>query len=452
MSVKAQYDQRRMDPPDAVALVGDGDTVVLPIGAGEAPALLHALSDRRRDLRGVTVFQLLPLVKADYFDPDTTEHVRHSTAFLGGTSRKGAAQGWVDYCPAHFSEIPELIRRGLLPCDVVFARASAMDEHGYFSLGLSADYTMAAIERARAVVLEVNPGVPFCFGDCHVHISQVTALVESSEAIVELPHPALGPVELGIGRFVAELIPDGATLQIGIGAIPDAVVQQLGDKNDLGVHTEMFGDGILSLLEAGVITNSRKNLHHGKMLATFALGSRHLYEYMHRNPALEMHPVDVTNDPFLAGPERQPALDQRHVGGGPDRAVRLGDPGPSAVLRKWWSGRLRPGGEPLEGRQGDHRGALDGPRRHRVADRRDAGTRDPRDDGQERRGLRGHGVRGGAAARPVGPGAREGADRHRPPRLPRPAGRRRRPPARGLIPSGDRARQSGRPVRTMTFS
>jgi acyl-CoA hydrolase len=270
-----------------VALVRDGDTVVLPIGAGEAPALLHALSERRRTLRGVTVFQLLPLADAGYFDPDTTEHVRHSTAFLGGTSRKGAAQGWVDYCPAHFSEIPELIRRGLLPC--------------YFSLGLSADYTMAAIEQARAVVLEVNPGVPFCFGDCHVHISQVAALVESSDPIVELPHPSLGPVELGIGRFVAELIPDGATLQIGIGAIPDAVVQQLGDKNDLGVHTEMFGDGILSLLEAGVITNARKNVHHGKMLATFALGSRHLYEYMHRNPALEMHPVDVTNDPFLAG-------------------------------------------------------------------------------------------------------------------------------------------------------
>ena len=247
------------------------------------------------------MFQLLPLVQAGYFDPDTTEHVRHSTAFLGGTSRAGAAQGWVDYCPAHFSEIPELIRRGQLGCDVVFARASAMDEHGYFSLGLSADYTMAAIECARVVVLEVNAQVPFCFGECHVHISQVTALVESSDPIVELPHPAVGPVELAIGRFVAELIPDGATLQIGIGAIPDAVVQQLGDKNDLGVHTEMFGDGILSLLEAGVITNTRKNLHHGKMLATFALGSRHLYEYMHRNPAIEMHPVDVTNDPFLAG-------------------------------------------------------------------------------------------------------------------------------------------------------
>lgn len=301
MSAQATYESKRMDAADAVALVRDGETIVLPIGAGEAPTLLHALSARRREVHGVTVFSLLPLVKADYLDPDTTEHVRHSTAFLGGTSRPGAAGGWVDVHPAHFSEIPLLLRRGLLPCDVVFARASPMDSHGFFSLGLSADYTMAAIERARAVVLEVNPGVPFCFGDCHVHVSQVAAVVENSDPIVELPHPPLGPVELGIGRVVADLIPDGATLQIGIGAIPDAVVQQLGGKNDLGVHTEMFGDGILSLLEAGVVTNARKNLHPGKMMATFALGSRHLYEYMDRNPALEIHPVDVTNDPFLAG-------------------------------------------------------------------------------------------------------------------------------------------------------
>lgn len=301
MTVRDQYAQRLVDPAEAVRVVRDGDTIVLPIGAGEAPALLRALSERRRELHDVTVFQLLPLSPVDYFDPGTTEHVRHNTAFLGGASRAGAAEGWVDYSPAHFSEIPVLIRQGLLASDVVFARVSPMDQHGYFSLGLSADYTMAAIEKARAVVLEVNSGVPFCFGDCHVHVSQVAALVETGDPIVQLPHPPIGPVEQSIGRLVADLIPDGATLQIGIGAIPDAVVQQLSEKNDLGVHTEMFGDGILSLLEAGVITNARKNLHRGRMHATFALGSHRLYEYMDRNPALEMHPVDVTNDPLLAG-------------------------------------------------------------------------------------------------------------------------------------------------------
>lgn len=301
MRERTMYRERLRPAEDAVGVVRDGETVVVPIAAGEPPGLLRALSQRRKELHDVTVFQLLPMRDAEYLDPDTTEHVRHCSPFLGRPSRQGVAEGWVDHCPAHFSEIPGLIRSGALASDVVFAHASAMDEHGFFALGLSADYTMAAIERARAVVLESNPRVPFCFGDCHVHVSQVSAVVESDEPIYEQPPTVIGPVERAIGGFVAEMIPDGATVQIGIGAIPDAVVQQLTDKNDLGIHTEMIGDGILALLEAGVVTNQRKNLHRGKLLATFALGSHRLYEYMHRNPAIEMHPVDVTNDPFLAG-------------------------------------------------------------------------------------------------------------------------------------------------------
>jgi acyl-CoA hydrolase len=187
MRVQAMYRERRLEPADAVRVVRDGETIVVPIGVGEPPALLRALSERRRDLRGVTVFQLLPLRRVEYFDPDTTEHVRHCSAFLGGPNRPGVNEGWAAYYPAHFSEIPELIRRGLLSSEVVFAQASAMDEHGFFALGLSADYTMAAIARARAVVLEVNPQVPFCFGDCHVHVSQVAALVEGGESLFELP-------------------------------------------------------------------------------------------------------------------------------------------------------------------------------------------------------------------------------------------------------------------------
>lgn len=301
MSVQAMYRERRRDPAEAVRLVRDGDTIVVPIAAGEPPLLLQALSEQRRAFRDVTVFQLLPLRPAGYLDPGTTEHIRHNSAFLGGQSRSGVHEGWVDYCPAHFSEIPEMFRRGLLPSDVVFAHASEMDEHGFFSIGLSPDYTMAAIEQARAVVLEVNPQVPFCFGACHVHISEVAALVESEQPVIELPPAPIGPVERAIAGHVGELVPDGATLQIGIGGIPDAVIQQLASKRDLGVHTEMFGDGILSLLEAGVVTNRRKNLHTGTTFATFALGSHRLYAYMHRNPALQMYPVDVTNDPLLAG-------------------------------------------------------------------------------------------------------------------------------------------------------
>jgi acyl-CoA hydrolase len=273
----------------------------VPTAVGEPPALLTALSEARRAFRDVQVAQILPVRKYAYFDPETAENVRHVAYFFSGASRAGGLDGWIDYVPAYFSELPALIKGNLSPADVVFTLASPMDEHGFFSLALAADYTMAAIAKARAVILEVNPNVPFANGDCHIHISQVTALTESEEPILEVGLPKIGPVQEAIGKYVAEMIPDGATLQIGYGGIPDAVVMQLTDKRDLGIHTEMVGDGIMTLVEAGVVTNRKKNYHPGKMLATFALGSKKLYQFMHRNPALEMHPVDFTNDPFLAG-------------------------------------------------------------------------------------------------------------------------------------------------------
>lgn len=301
MSVQSQYQQKRMSAGDAIHVVKDGDTIVVPTGVGEPPALLHALSEVRRKYRDVKVSQILPLRKYGYIDPETQENVRHVAYFFGGATRPGGQEGWVDYLPAYFSELPELIRRGLSPSEVVFTMASPMDEHGFFSLSLGADYTMAAVERARAIVLEVNPNVPFANGNCHVHISQVAALTESSDPLLEVGLPKIGPVQQAIGGYVAEMIPNGATLQIGYGGIPDAVVMQLTSKRDLGVHTEMIGDGIMTLVEAGVITNRHKNFHRGKMLATFALGSKKLYDFMNHNRALEMHPVDFTNDPYLAG-------------------------------------------------------------------------------------------------------------------------------------------------------
>ncbi len=301
MSVQSLYQQKRMSAADAVRVVRNGETIVVPTAVGEPPTLLTALSEQRRDFRDVKVAQILALRKFGYFDQETIENVRHEAYFFSGASRPGGQEGWIDYIPAYFSELPGLISRNLIPADVVFTMASPMDEHGYFSLSLGTDYTMAAIERARAVVLEVNSNVPFANGDCHVHISRVAALCESDDPIFEVGLPKIGPVQEAIGKYVADMIPDGATLQIGYGGIPDAVVMQLTDKRDLGIHTEMVGDGIMTLVEAGVITNRRKNYHQGKMLATFALGSKKLYQFMNRNPALEMHPVDFTNDPFLAG-------------------------------------------------------------------------------------------------------------------------------------------------------
>jgi acyl-CoA hydrolase len=301
MSIQSQYLQKRTSAAEAVRLVKNGDCIIVPTGVGEPPALLTALSEQRRDFRDVKVSQILAMRKYAYIDPATVEHVRHVAFFYGGATRAGGQEGWIDFTPNYFSEIPLQIERGLIGADVVLAMASTMDAHGYFSISLGADYTMAAIAKARVVVLEVNPNVPFAGGNCHVHISQVTALVESEEQVLEVGLPKIGPVQEAIGKYVADLIEDGSTLQIGYGGIPDAVVMQLTSKRDLGIHTEMIGDGIMTLVESGAVTNRRKNYLPGKMVATFALGSAKLYRFMDRNPGLEIHPVDFTNMPALAG-------------------------------------------------------------------------------------------------------------------------------------------------------
>lgn len=300
MSFQAIYQSKRVTPEDAIDQVRNGDFIIVPTGVGEPPTLLTALSEQRRRFQDIKVAQILAVRKFGYFDPDTTDHVRHMAFFFGGASRAGGQSGSIDFIPCSFSDIPVMIQRGQIPADVVFSMASPMDEKGFFSLSLGPDYTMAAVAKARAIVLEVNPNVPFAYGNCHVHVSQVSALVESSEPVMEVGLPKIGPVQQAIGKYVADMIDDGATLQIGYGGIPDAVVMQLAGKHDLGIHTEMIGDGILTLIESGTITNRKKTYLPGKMVATFALGSKKLYQFMERNPALEMHPADFTNDPYLA--------------------------------------------------------------------------------------------------------------------------------------------------------
>lgn len=295
------YQAKRMQAADALDLLRDGDMIIVPTGAGEPPTLLSALSEQRTRFNDVKVAQILAMRKFGYFEQASAHHVRHAALFFGGASRAGGQGGWCDFIPNYFSEIPTLIERGLMPADVVFAMASSMNEQGWFSLSLGTDYTMAAVARARVVVLEVNPHVPFAHGACHVHISRIDGLVENDAPVIEVGLPVIGPVQEAIGKYVAEMIDDGSTLQIGYGGIPDAVVMQLSGKRDLGVHTEMLGDGILSLVECGAINNRRKTLLPGRMVATFALGSRKLYQFMHHNPMVEMHPSNFTNDPYNAG-------------------------------------------------------------------------------------------------------------------------------------------------------
>jgi acyl-CoA hydrolase len=301
MSTQDLYQSKRCTAADALDHLCDGDFIIVPTGVGEPPGLLTALSEQRRRFHDIKVGQVLAVRKFAYFDPETAEHVRHVSFFFGAASRAGGMAGSIDFIPSYFSEMPGLIQRGQMAADVVMAMVSPMDSHGYFSLSLGVDYTLAALKKARTVVLEVNPNVPYALGNCHVHISQVTALVESQEPVMEVGLPKIGAVQEAIGKYVADMIDDGSTLQIGYGGIPDAVVMQLTAKQDLGIHTEMIGDGILTLIESGAVTNRKKNYLPGKTVATFALGSQKLYRYMDRNPGLEMHPVDFTNDPYLAG-------------------------------------------------------------------------------------------------------------------------------------------------------
>ena len=297
--VKELYQAKLRTAEEAIKLIQDGDFII--VGIGEPPALLTTLSEHRREFNDVKIAQILSQKKFDYIDAETVNHVRQVSLFFGAATRLGGQQGWIDYIPTCFSEMPSMFREEILPVDSFFSLASPMDEHGYFSISLGTDYSMAAMEKARTIILESNPNVPFAYGNNLVHISQVSAVVEDNSPIYEVGLPIIGPVQEAIGRYVADFIKDGSTLQIGLGAIPDAVVMQLTHKHDLGIHTEMFGDGILRLIESGTVTNRKKNYLPGKMVATFALGSKKLYDFMNRNPELEMHPVDYTNDPYLAG-------------------------------------------------------------------------------------------------------------------------------------------------------
>lgn len=263
--------------------------------------LLDALASLKDELRDVEAIHVLLLGK-DREDPlsrfEMEGHFRHNSFFVGPADREAVRTGRADYIPIFLSEIPRLLRT-LMPIDVALIQTSLPDEHGFLSLGAECVSTLAAIESARTVVAQVNEKMPRTLGNSFVHFSRVARIVEVSQELLELKTEPPGPVEERIGRYIAEMVDDGATLQAGIGGIPNAVLNQLRDRKDLGIHSEMVSDGIMELMESGVITGARKSMHRGKVVATFLLGSRELYQFSNDNPAFEIHPVDYTNDPFV---------------------------------------------------------------------------------------------------------------------------------------------------------
>lgn len=292
------YEERRMCAEDAVRLICDGDRVVIGHAAGVPLAITDVLVKHKEEYRGVEIVQMVSMGNAKFSEPGTEGHFRLNSFFLGAQSRPAVREGRGDFSPCCFSEIPGLLR-DYLPVDIAIIIVTPPDKNGYCSCGISVDYTLPAARCAKKVIAQVNPRMPRTHGDTFLHVSQIDAFVEIEEPILELSLPVIGEVERAIGENCAKLIRDGDTLQLGIGSIPDAVLLFLKEKKDLGIHSEMISDGVVELIEAGVITNRKKTLHLGKTVVTFLMGTKRLYDYADDNPSLYMCPVDYVNDPFI---------------------------------------------------------------------------------------------------------------------------------------------------------
>ena len=284
----------------AVQAIKSHDRVFMTGNCSVPRELLGALVRRAPQVEDVEIIQVLTIGPAEYVAPEMQGHIRVNSLFISHNVRKAVNEGRADFTPIFLSEIPRALRDPeLLKPRVAMIHCSPPDEHGFCTFGVEVGLTKPAAESADIVIAEVNDQMPRALGDSFVHVSRLTHIVPVSYPIVEVPMGSPGELQKQIAANIAELIPNGATMQMGIGEIPDAVLLYLKDKKDLGVHTELFSDGVIELIEAGVLTNAAKTLHRGKCVAGFALGSQRLYEYMDNNPLFEFHPQDYVNDPFV---------------------------------------------------------------------------------------------------------------------------------------------------------
>lgn len=299
MTWQEEFLPKLRDARQALACVRSGYRVWIEPGCATPVPLVEALVDRGPELRDVEVVHMMTLGEARYTRPEFEGHFRHNGLFMGPNVREAVQLGRADYTPIFLSEIEDLLTSGAMPLDVVLMQVTPPDRHGFVSLGTSVDCTLTAARCARYVIAEVNTRMPRTFGDSFLHVSKISAFVETSRPLVELQPEPSTDLQRRIARNVASLIPDGATLQVGIGGIPEAVLSFLGDRQDLGVHSEMCSDGVIPLIESGVMTGDRKTLHRGKHVVGFVLGTERLFRFVHENPIFEFHPIRHTNDPFV---------------------------------------------------------------------------------------------------------------------------------------------------------
>ncbi len=300
-----RYHSKIKTPDEAARLICSGQRVYIHPGCAVPEVLLNAMCARASELENVEVIHLLTVGKSPYSVPEMEGHFRHNALFIGKNVRSAVNDGRADFTPIFLSEVPMLFFRGVLPIDVALIHVTPPDEHGYCSFGVGVECTKPATEVAKIIIAQVNPQMPRTLGDCFIHVDKFTCCVEVDVPLKELPQVAkdLSPEEdhvfQQIGKNIADLIEDGSTLQLGIGSIPDAVLKFLGNKKHLGIHTEMFADGVMKLVENGVITNEKKTLHPGKMIASFVLAEKAMFDFIDNNPFIEFHPSHYVNDPYI---------------------------------------------------------------------------------------------------------------------------------------------------------
>lgn len=293
---KATWRNKVCSAADAVQAIKDGDRVWIHPGTATPQRLVDAMVERGEELHDVEVVHLLHFGTAEYTHPRFEGHFRNNNFFLGGNVRPAVNEGRADFIPIFLGEVPKLFLSGEMPVDVAMIQVTPPDEHGFCSFGVGIDCTLAAAKVARNVIAEINPQMPRTMGDSFIHISKISHIVEIDEPVIELKGKEISDLHRGIAKNIEPLIEDGACLQLGIGGVPDAVLELLEDKKDLGVHTEMFSDGIIPMIEQGIITGEKKTFHQGKVIAGFFFGTSELYDYCDNNPVFEFHPSNYTND------------------------------------------------------------------------------------------------------------------------------------------------------------
>lgn len=311
MDWTSQYKSRVVSAQEAIQAVKSGNRLFLTGNVSVPQKLLAALVEAAPNLKDVEICQALTVGAADYVSPAMDGHLRVNSMFISANIRKAVHEGRADFTPVLLSEFPLLFKNGFLPLDVALIHVSPPDEHGFCSLGVEVGLTKSAAESAKIIIAEVNEKMPRTLGDSFIHVSRLKYIVPVNYPIPELPMTEESDNEIveKIAGHIASLIPDGATMQLGIGAIPDAVLKYLFDKKDLGIHTELFSDGVIDLVNAGVLTNARKSLHPGKIVAGFILGTQRLYDWVDDNPMIELHRTEYVNDPFvIAQNERMVAV------------------------------------------------------------------------------------------------------------------------------------------------